>query len=158
MPEDQDNPTPLDGLATLQAWIAAGWRPPMAETLDIRLVEVSKGRAVFTGTPGERAYNPLGVVHGGYSTTMLDSACGCAVHASLAANQTYTTLELKVAFHRAMRSDTGPVRAEGTVLSIGRRVAFAEARLIDANGRLYATATSTLLVMDRNAPRGTSAR
>jgi uncharacterized protein (TIGR00369 family) len=138
----------IDGLELLQSWIAAGRRPPMAETLDIRLAEVAKGRAVFEGTPGDRHYNPLGVVHGGYATTMLDSACGCAVHASLAAHQTYTTLELKVAFHRALRSDTGLVRAEGTVLSIGRRVAFAEGRLVDANGRLYATATSTLLVMD----------
>jgi uncharacterized protein (TIGR00369 family) len=82
---------------------------------------------------------------------MLDSACGCAVHASLAAHQTYTTLALKVTFHRAMRADTGLVRAEGTVLSIGRRVAFAEARLVDANGRLCASATSTLLVMDSSA-------
>ena len=78
---------------------------------------------------------------------MLDSACGCAVHASLTAEQTYTTLELKVAFHRALRADTGPVRAEGTVLSIGRRVAFAEGRLLDAEGRLCASATSTLLVV-----------
>jgi uncharacterized protein (TIGR00369 family) len=141
----------LDGLELLRSFIANNRRPPMAETLDIRLVEVSKGRAVFTGTPGERFYNPLGVVHGGYSTTLLDSACGCAVHASLAANQTYTTLELKVAFHRAIRADTGPVRAEGTVLSIGRRVAFAEGRLVDGDGRLYASATSTLLVMERPA-------
>jgi uncharacterized protein (TIGR00369 family) len=137
-----------NGLSLLRSWIAAGRRPPMAETLDIRLVEVAKGRAVFEGTPGDRHYNPLGVVHGGYATTMLDSACGCAVHASLGAHQTYTTLELKVAFHRALRSDTGPVRAEATVLSIGRRVAFAEARLVDASGRLYASATSTLLVME----------
>jgi len=146
MPTSQE--PAMDGLELVRSWIATGRRPPMAETLDIRLVEVAKGRAVFEGTPGDRHYNPLGVVHGGYTTTMLDSACGCAVHASLAAHQTYTTLELKVAFHRALRSDTGPVRAVGTVLSIGRRVAFAEARLIDANDRLYATATSTLLVME----------
>jgi uncharacterized protein (TIGR00369 family) len=144
-----DLDTGTDGLELLRSWIADDRRPPMAETLDIRLVEVARGHAVFEGTPGERFYNPLGVVHGGYATTMLDSACGCAVHASLAARQTYTTLELKVAFHRALRSDTGLVRAEGTVLSIGRRVAFAEARLVDGNGRLYASATSTLLVMER---------
>ena len=146
------NHTPApDGLELLKSWVAAGRRPPMADTLDIRLVEVARGRAVFEGTPGERHYNPLGVVHGGYATMLLDSACGCAVHASLAGNQTYTTLELKVAFHRALRSDTGPVRAEGTVLSIGRRVAFAEGRLVDTSGRLYASATSTLLVMEAKA-------
>jgi uncharacterized protein (TIGR00369 family) len=94
-------------------------------------------------------YNPLGVVHGGYAATLLDSACGCAVHAHLRANQTYTTLELKVAYHKALTSETGPVRAEGIVLSIGRRVAFAEAKLTDATGRLYASATSTLLVMEQ---------
>jgi uncharacterized protein (TIGR00369 family) len=71
------------------------------------------------------------------------------VHSRLAANQAYTTLELKVAYHKAMRADTGPVRAEGRVISLGRRAAFAEARLTDAEGRLYASATSTLLVMDR---------
>ena len=140
----------LDGLALLRSWIADGRRPPMAETLDIALVEADEGRAVFAGTPGRRVYNPLGVVHGGYAATLLDSACGCAVLSRLSAEQTYTTLELKVAFHRALRDDTGPVRAEGTVLSIGRRVAFAEGRVIDANGRLYASATSTLLVMGRN--------
>jgi len=156
MPSDKE-PT-LDGLGQLRSWISGGWRPPMAETLDIRLIEADKGRAVFTGTPAERVYNPLGVVHGGYATTLLDSACGCAVHSSLTAEQTYTTLELKVAFHRVMRWNTGPVRAEGKVVSIGRRVAFAEARLIDADGRLYATATSTLLVMDLNAPHGAAAR
>jgi uncharacterized protein (TIGR00369 family) len=139
------------GLELLRSWIAAGRRPPMAETLDFRLVEVEKGRAVFAGTPGRSAYNPLDVVHGGYAATLLDSACGCAVHSSLTADQTYTTLELKVAFHRALRSDTGPVRAEANVVSIGKRVAFAEGRLVDASGRLYATATSTLLVIDLNA-------
>ncbi len=121
----------------------------MAETLDIALIEADEGRAVFAGTPGRSVYNPLGVVHGGYAATLLDSACGCAVLSRLSAEQTYTTLELKIAFHRALREDTGPVRAEGKVLSIGRRVAFAEGRLIDGDGRLYASATSTLLVMAR---------
>jgi uncharacterized protein (TIGR00369 family) len=88
------------------------------------------------------------MVHGGYAATLLDSACGCAVHASLSPTQAYTTLELKIAYHKAMTKETGLVRAEGRVVSLGRRVAFAEGKLIDANGKLYASATSTLLVMD----------
>jgi uncharacterized protein (TIGR00369 family) len=155
MPTLPDAPRELSGLELLRSWIAAGRRPPMAETLDVNLVEVDTGRAVFAGTPGAMHYNPLGVVHGGYAATLLDSACGCAVHASLTGEQAYTTLELKVAFHRAMTSDTGPVRAEGKVVSIGRRVAFAEGRIVDASGRLYATGTSTLLVFERNASRRT---
>jgi uncharacterized protein (TIGR00369 family) len=141
----------LDGLETLRAFIAAGRRPPIADTLQFDLVEVDKGRALFRGTPGQHAYNPIGVIHGGYAATLLDSALGCAVHTCLAAGQAYTTLELKVAYHKALTRDTGPVEAEGKVLTIGRRVAFAEARLVDAQGRLYATATSTLLVFEQRA-------
>jgi uncharacterized protein (TIGR00369 family) len=80
---------------------------------------------------------------------LLDSACGCAVHTRLSAQQLYTTLEIKVAYHKAITDQSGPMRAEGHVVSIGRRAAFAEARLIDASGRLHASATSTLLVMER---------
>jgi uncharacterized protein (TIGR00369 family) len=139
----------LTGLEQLRALIAAGRRPGIAVSLDFSLTEVDAGRAVFEGTPGQHAYNPIGVVHGGYAATLLDSACGCAVHSSLSAKQAYTTLELKVAYHKALTDQTGAVRAEGRVVTLGRRVAFAEARLTDAAGRLYASATSTLLVTDK---------
>jgi uncharacterized protein (TIGR00369 family) len=139
----------LTGLEQLQALMASGQRPGISESLDFSLTEVGAGTAVFEGTPGPHAYNPIGMVHGGYAATLLDSACGCAVHASLGAKQSYTTLELKVAYHKAATSQTGPLRAEGRVLSMGRRVAFAEAKLVDSAGRLYASATSTLLVIDQ---------
>ncbi len=138
----------LSGADQLRALIARGRRPGIAMSLDFDLVEVDeKGWAVFEGVPGEHAYNPIGTVHGGYAATLLDSACGCAVHAMLAAGQTYTTLELKVAYHKAMTKETGKVRAEGRVLTFGRRAAFSEAKLVDASGRLLASATSTLLVI-----------
>ena len=139
----------LDGLSQLRALIASGRRPGIAVTLDFTLIEVEPGFAVFTGTPGAHAYNPIGMVHGGYAATLLDSACGCAVHTRLTAEQAYTTLELKVAFHKAITHATGPLRAEGRVLSMGRRAAFAEGKLVDVEGRLYASATSTLLVIER---------
>ena len=141
----------LSGLEQMRALMRSGRRPPIAESLDFDLVEVEAGRAVFRGVPGPRAYNPIGSVHGGYAATLLDSACGCAVHASLGRGQGYTTLELKVAYHRGLSAETGPVSAIGTVQTIGKRVAFAEARLVDASGRLYASATSTLLVFERQA-------
>ena len=138
----------LSGVEQLRALMRSGQMPGIGKSLDFTLVEVEEGRAVFAGTPGAHAYNPIGMVHGGYAATLLDSACGCAAHAALRPGQRYTTLELKVAYHKAMTDKTGPVRAEGRVLSIGRRAAFAEARLIDAAGTLYASATSTLLVME----------
>ena len=141
--------THLTGLEQLKALIAGGRRPGIADSLDFQLVEVEEGRAVFEGTPGLHAYNPINTVHGGYAATLLDSACGCAVHSKLGPGQAYTTLELKVAYHRPMTKETGPVRAVGTIVSFGRRAAFAEGRLTDAAGRLYATATSSLLLFPR---------
>jgi uncharacterized protein (TIGR00369 family) len=121
----------------------------IGHTLGFNLIEAEEGRVVFRGEPGPNVYNPIGTVLGGFAATLLDSACGCAVHSKLTAAQAYTTLELKVAYHKAMTDQTGPVFAEGRILSMGRRVAFAEATLKDASGRLYASATSTLLVIDR---------
>ncbi len=139
----------VTGLEQLRAMIAAGGRPPIGDTLDFTLTEAGDGWAVFEGTPGRHAYNPIGTVHGGYAATLLDSACGCAAHSKLSASQGYTTLELKVAYHKAMTDRTGPIRAEGRVISFGRRAAFTEATIKDAARRIYATATSTLLVFER---------
>lgn len=139
----------LDGLAQLRALIASGRKPGILTSLDFDFIEAEPGRAVFAGTPGEHAYNPIGTVHGGYAATLLDSACGCAAHSKLTAKQAYTTLELKVAYHKAITRDSGRLRAEGRIISMGRRAAFAEATLTDAAGKLYASATSTLLVFDR---------
>jgi len=134
------------GLEQPRAMMASGRKPGIAESLLFDITEIELGRVVFAGVPGEHAYNPIGTVHGGYAATLLDSACGCAVHSRLAANQAYTTLELKVAYHKAITRETGMVRAEGVVLNLGRKVAFAEGKLTDSAGRLYASATSTLLL------------
>ena len=137
------------GIEQLRAMLQTGRGAGIGTSLDFTLVEVEEGRTVFEGTPGPHAYNPIGTVHGGYAATLLDSACGCAVHSRLSADQGYTTLELKVAYHKSITAATGPVRAEGKVITMGRRAAFAEARLTGADGTLYASATSTLLVISR---------
>jgi uncharacterized protein (TIGR00369 family) len=141
----------LDGLGQLKALMASGRKPGILVSLDFEFVEVEAGRAVFAGTPGEHAYNPIGTVHGGYAATLLDSACGCAVHSQLNSKQRYTTLDLNVSYHKPITRDTGALQAEGRVRSLGRRVAFAEASLRDAEGRLYASATSTLLIFEPGA-------
>jgi len=120
--------------------------PPIAELMGFVPVEVEHGRIVFQGTPGMQHYNPSGSVHGGYAATLLDSAVGCAVHSTLPAGMGFTTLELKINYVRAMTDKTGPVRAEGKVITAGRQVAIAEGRIVDANGKLYAHATTTCLI------------
>jgi uncharacterized protein (TIGR00369 family) len=121
--------------------------PPIAEMLGLRLVEVEEGRAVFEGDPGEQHYNIIGTVHAGFTTTLLDSAMGCALTTTLDAGVPWTTLELKANFTRAITVETGTVRCTGTIVHPGRRVATTEARLEDAGGRLCAHATSTILVL-----------
>jgi uncharacterized protein (TIGR00369 family) len=121
-------------------------RPPIANLMDFQLVEVELGRVVFTATPGEQHYNPLGSVHGGYTSTLLDSCMGCAVHTRLGPGQGFTSLELKVNFVRRVSADTGPVRAEGKVIHFGGQIATAEGRLTDEGGRLLAHGTTTCLI------------
>ncbi|HEU5347935.1 MAG TPA: PaaI family thioesterase [Ktedonobacterales bacterium] len=136
------------GLEALRA-VVAGDEPfaPIMETMNFKLVEVSEGRAVFAMTPAEYHYNPIGVVHGGVAATLLDSAMGCAINASLPKGMAYTTLEIKVNYLRPLTMATGQVRAEGTVVHLGRRMAVAEGRITDSDGKLYATASTTCLVM-----------
>jgi uncharacterized protein (TIGR00369 family) len=141
----------MSGLEYLRTMIAGEIPgPPIARALDFGLAEVEEGRAAFTLRPAEFHYNPIGMVHGGVAATLLDSAMGCAVHSLLPAGVGYTTLELKVNFLRAMTRDTGPVRAEATVLHAGSRTALAEARLLDRAGKLLAHATSTCMILRPN--------
>lgn len=122
--------------------------PPIVATMDFTGGEAQEGKVVFVGTPGEFLYNPLGVVHGGYAMTILDSAMGCAVQTTLARGEGYTSLETKVNFVRPITLETGPVRCEGVVVHRGGRVATAEGRLIaESSGKLLAHGTTTCLVM-----------
>lgn len=130
--------------------------PPINAVLDFTPVQWASGLFVFQGTPDQRHYNPLGSVHGGYIATLLDSCMGCAVHTLLKTGQGYTTADLRVSYIRALRSEVGPVRAEGRIIHVGRSTALAEGRLYDVDERLYAVASTTCLILDMNAPRQNS--
>jgi len=143
----------MDGLSLFQAMLR-GELPfaAIGRTLDFLLVEIDRGRAVFQGTPGAAHLNPMGTVHGGWYATLLDSALGCAVHSALPQGKAYTTLELKVNMIRALTPKVARVRAEGRVIHVGGQTATADARLIGADGKLYAHASTTCLVFDLRAP------
>lgn len=136
------------GLKQVRAMLSAGIQPPMNEKLGIALIEADYGHAVFEATPDSTVYNPMGTVHGGFVATILDSACGIAVHTATEPGYGYTTLDLKVSYLRPLTNRSGIVQATGRLLSIGKRAAFAEATLHDGDGKLCATATSTLLVFE----------
>ncbi len=122
--------------------------PPIVKTLGFTILEVGPGRAVFQGTPSFDHYNPLGSVHGGWFATLLDSALGCAIHTVMPPGRGYTTAELGVNLVRAITTKVPRVRAEGRVIHSGRQLATAEARLVGADGTLYAHGTTTCLVFE----------
>ena len=137
----------LSGLEYMRQ-LMTGEREPsgMARLMNMRLVEVEVGRAVFTVEPDERHYNGLGIAHGGLAATLLDSALGCAINTMMPAGRVFTTLEMKINYVRPMRRETGEVRCEAEVLHAGSRVATAEGRIVDAAGKLYAHGTATCML------------
>ena len=149
-------PTIREGLSGLQYFkrMVAGEvpPPPMLALLGIRLIEAEEGRVVFTGTVAPEHYNGMGVAHGGYAATLLDSALGCCINTMMPPGKRFTTLELKVNLTRPLTHDVGPVFCEAKVVHLGGRTATSEGRIVDGHGKLYAHGTTTCIVVD--APRG----
>jgi uncharacterized protein (TIGR00369 family) len=138
----------LDGFEQLVA-LTDGRLPgaPIAATLGMSNFQVERGSVSVELGVENRHYNPIGSVHGGVLSTLLDTAAGCAVHSTLAVGERYTSLDLSVKFLRAVTVDSGTLRAVGTVVQRGRRTALAEARLFDEQGRLVAHATSSCMIL-----------
>lgn len=138
----------LRGIDFLRA-IASGTLPPppIAALFGFEIREVEEGRVVFSCRPDESVYNPIGVVHGGLVCTLADTVTACAVHSTLDAGTAYTSIDLNVSYLRPVTAQSGELVATGTVTRMGRRVGFARAEVVDAAGRLVATATSSCLVM-----------
>jgi uncharacterized protein (TIGR00369 family) len=139
------------GLDFLQG-IALGRHPhpPMCQAMGFHFVDVGRGRVALEGLPEFRHYNPMGSVHAGFAATLLDTALGAAIFSTLTVGETWTTIELKINFVRALTQDTGPVRAEGRLLHRGRTIATSEGDLKDAAGTLYAHATTTCMIFPAN--------
>jgi uncharacterized protein (TIGR00369 family) len=144
----QDTRKALSGLEFFRRMADGTLSPPaMVSLLGLKIVEVEEGRIVFTGTATEQFYNGLGIAHGGWAATLLDSALGCAINTTQPAGRVFTTLELKINYTRPLTREVGEVRCEARVLHVGSRTATAEARVVDGVGKLYAHATTTCIVV-----------
>lgn len=121
--------------------------PPFAALVGARLHSVGDGEATFRCTPDESTYNPAGIVHGGLLCMLLDSACGCAVQSLLPAGVTISSIEIKVSFLSALRSDSGEIEVAGRALRVGRQVAFAESHARNGQGKLVGHATSSIALL-----------
>ncbi len=141
--------TGMSGLDFFSAMLKGEVPPPhMAATGSFVIVSFDYGHVIMQGTPETKFQNTIGSIHGGWIATLLDSALGCAVHTTLAAGRGYATAELKVSYFRPLSAPFTLVRAEGRVLSVGNKIAFAEGSLVGPDGKQYAHATSTCSVFD----------
>ena len=140
----------MSGLEYMQALVSGkiGAEPSIGVTMGMSIPqEIAEGFCVFEAEPSDFVLNPLGTVHGGFAATVLDSALGCAIHTGLPAGYGYTTAELKVNYTRAIRPDSGRLRAEGRVIHMGRQMATSEAKLMGIeDGKLYAHGSTTCFV------------
>ncbi len=138
----------LTGREFLQAMIDGRLpRPPISQTLSFRIVEVGDGFAAFEGEPGPHLLNPMGIVHGGWALTLIDTVTGCAAHSLLPAGFGSTSIETKANFSRSIKQDTGRVRAEGRVISQGKQIISAHGQIFASDGRVLAHGTSTIFVL-----------
>jgi uncharacterized protein (TIGR00369 family) len=128
--------------------------PPMVRLLGLRLVEVDEGRVVFTGAAAPDYYNGMGVAHGGWAATLLDSALGCAINSAMPAGRSFTTLELKINYTRPLRHEVGEVRCEATLIYAGNRTATAEGRVVGPDGKIYAHGTTTCILVEHGRGGG----
>ena len=141
--------TEMSGLDHLKAMQAGDMPPaPIALLLGFEPIEVEEGRVRFAAVPKHEHYNPIGSVHAGLAATLIDSACGAAVHSTLGTGEAYTTLETSCNFARAINAETGEIRSNGRVIHRGGRVATAEAQVTRArDGKLVAHGKSTCLII-----------
>lgn len=120
---------------------------PIERTLDFYLLTLEKGKVVYTFEPQEFHFNPIGTVHGGVITTLLDSAMGCTIHSTLEKGKAYHTIELKVNFLKAVTRKSGPLLATGKIIHLGRSTGLVEADLTDQEGKVYAHGVSTCMII-----------
>ena len=145
----------MPGMAFLQGVLDGSLpAPPFAEVADVEPILVEPGKVTFTGRPSRRFYNPMGIVHGGWMSLILDTAMGCAVHSVLPEGVVYTTIEMNTVYVKALREVHGPVTCEGVMLHKGAQIVGAEGKLYDAKGRLIAYGSETCLVRALGARAG----
>jgi uncharacterized protein (TIGR00369 family) len=143
----------LSGMEFFTELVAGRIAPPAAmRMIGVEDMSFSEGRVAFRLVPREFHCNLLGTMHGGVLATLLDAACACAVHTELPRGHFYTSLDLSLKFLRPVTMSTGPLTAEGSAVHVGRRTALAEGRVTDALGKLYATATSSCMLIRPMTP------
>src|SRR3984885_2015110 len=124
--------------------------PPIGRLLGFVLKSIEPGRAVFDMEAADRHHNPMGTLHGGVYCDLADAAMGYAYAATLGEGETFTTVELKINFLRAVRQ--GRLTAAAKVVKAGSALGYIECDVTDEAGRLVARASSTCMKLRQERP------
>ncbi|TQR73118.1 PaaI family thioesterase [Acinetobacter sp. RF14B] len=141
------NPKEMTGLQLLQA-MAAGHIPPasISQTIPMKPTVIESGQVTFEVQADQRHLNPLGGVHGGFAATVLDTVTGCAVHSALEAGIGYGTIDLNIKMCRPVPQNQ-PLTAIGKLINMSKNLAISEGKIVDEDGKLYAHATATCMIL-----------
>ena len=138
------------GLEFLQKIVAGEYANlPIGDHLGFRIAAVEPGKVTIVGNPDARSYNLLKSIHGGWTAAVLDTAMALSLLSTLRAEQSFTTLDIRINYLRPITAETGEVTAEGSVIQGGRKVAYCEAQLVDPQGKLLAHGTGSCLILPR---------
>ena len=118
---------------------------PVARLIGFEAKEIADGHATVMLAAGPQHANPMGTLHGGILCDIADAAMGMAFASTLAPEESFTTVELKINFFRPIWQ--ARLRAEGTVVQRGRTIGYVECEITDEENRLVAKAASTCMVL-----------
>ena len=121
-------------------------RASISKTIPMDLYEIASGTVRFKIKVDQRHLNPLGGVHAGYAATVLDSVTGCAIHTLLDAGVGYGTTDLNIKMCRPIPLNK-ELLAIGQMINRSKNLAISEGKIIDEDGKLYAHATATYMIM-----------
>tara|TARA_B100000586_G_scaffold269814_1_gene249986 strand:- start:1144 stop:1629 length:486 start_codon:yes stop_codon:yes gene_type:complete len=139
----------LDSSDRKKFFLESNKKPPIGELMNFKGVEIDEeGSVTWIASPQEYHYNPLGNVHGGFAATMLDSCNSITANCALDKGYLTMTAEIKVNYMRGISLDTGDLFAKGTIEKLGRKVIFVSGKLTDSDSKVYATASSTEIVVE----------
>jgi len=125
---------------------------PVARLIGFEAEEIADGRAVVTLATGQQHANPMGTLHGGILCDIADAAMGMAFASTLAPEESFTTIELKINFFRPVWE--ARLRAEGKVVRRGSTIGYIECEITDEGGRLVAKASSTCMALKGDRAKG----
>jgi uncharacterized protein (TIGR00369 family) len=121
---------------------------PIAQLLGFKITNYCDGCTTIEMEVTEKYWNALDTLHGGVYCDLADAAMGFSFFTTLDDDETYTTVDLKITFLRAVK--TGKLIASSKIIKRGKRLGYQECEIVNDQGKLVAKASSTCIVQKLN--------